>query len=273
MPTQAIRGTTIHYERAGSGPDLVFVHGMCGDARVWEDQVERLGDRYTCITYDRRGHSRSPRGDAGGSDATHADDAAALIEALGLDPVVVASSGGARITVELLRRRPDVVRGAVLSEPPLFSLEPDAGRDFLAELIPLVKEALDQHGPEAAVDAFFSFTCPGLWSRIDDATKDRYRANAPAMLAEFDGPTNQITPEDLAAIHAPALVLSGDDSHPALRAIATVLARSLPDARWIEFEDCGHVTYAEQPEQFASAVAAFAHEILSPPTPTTARAT
>ncbi|MGH9243016.1 MAG: alpha/beta fold hydrolase [Acidimicrobiales bacterium] len=264
MPTVEIRDTTIHYEQAGSGPDLLFVHGMCGDARVWDVQIELLRGHYACTTYDRRGHSRSPRGDAAESDATHAADAATLIEALDLDPVVVASSGGARIAVELLRRRPDLVRGAVLSEPPLFSLDPDAARGFLAEMIPLVEEALDHHGPGAAVDAFFSFVCPGLWSRLDDTARDRYRANAPAMLAEFEAPPNLITVGDLAGVRTPALVLSGADSHPVLRGIATVLARALPDSRWVEIRDCGHVTYAEQPEAFAAAVGAFAHDVLSP---------
>lgn len=261
MPTEAIRGTTIHYEQAGSGPDLLFVHGMCGDARVWEGQVGLLRDRYTCTTYDRRGHSRSPRGHEIECDATHADDAVALIEALDLHPVVVASSGGARITVELLRRRPDATRGAVLSEPPLLGLDPDAASGFRAELVPRIEQALERRGPAAAVDAFFSFVCPGLWSRIDDSTKDRYRANAPAMLAELGAAPTPISSDDLPGIKTPALVLSGADSHPVLRAIATVLVRSLPDARWVELEDCGHVTYAEQPEQFATAVATFADEI------------
>jgi 3-oxoadipate enol-lactonase len=265
MPTTTIRGTTIHHEQAGDGPDLLFVHGMCGDADVWAGQVQRLADRFTCTTYDRRGHSRSPRGDAPESDATHADDAAALIEALDLTPVVVvASSGGARITTELLRRRPDLVRGAVLSEPPLLGVDPDAAAPFLEELVPLVEAALAQGGPEAAVDAFFAFVCPGLWARIDEATKGRYRANAPAMLAELEAPPNRITTEDLAAVSTPVLVLRGADSHPTLRSIAGTLARSLPDARFVEIPDSGHVTYAEQAEAFAAAVTAFAREILSP---------
>lgn len=267
MPSVEIRETTLHYEQAGLGPDLLFVHGMCGDARVWEGQVEALRAEFRCTTYDRRGHSRSPRGGEAESDATHADDAAALIEALHLTPVVVASSGGARITVELLRRRPDLVRGAVLSEPPLLSLDSAAAEPFVAELVPLVDGALERDGPHAAVDAFFAFVCPGLWSALDDEVKDRYRANAPAMLAEFEAPPNRITADDLASITTPALVMRGTDSHPTLRSIAAQLAQALPDARWVELERCGHVTYAEQPEQFAAAVTAFAHEILSPTAP------
>ena len=267
MPGEQIRGTTIHYEQSGAGPNLLFVHGMCGDAQVWDTQVGLLRDRFACTTYDRRGHSRSLRGDAAESDATHADDAAALIEALGLEPVVVvASSGGARISVELLRRRPDIVAGAVLSEPPLLSLDPEAARGFLDELVPRVEQALEQDGPPGAVDAFFAFVCPGLWSRIDEQVKDRYRANASAMLAELSAPPNRVAPDDLAGVRTPALVLRGTDSHPALRRVAAVVAGALPQARAVELADCGHVTYAEQPERFAAEVAAFAHETLTPAT-------
>jgi 3-oxoadipate enol-lactonase len=267
MPTATIRGTTIHYERAGTGPDLLFVHGMCGDARVWERQVAILGDRHTCTTYDRRGHSRSPRGDADESDGVHADDAAALIEALGLDPIVVASSGGARIVLELLRRRPDLVRGAVLSEPPALTLAPEAARPFVAELRPRIEQAVARRGPGAAVDAFFAYVCPGLWEGLTEPVRDRYRANAPAMFAELEAEPNRLTEDDLARVRTPVLVLSGSDSHPVFREIAALLVRALPDARFVELAGSGHVTYAERPEAFADAVAACARELTatSPP--------
>ena len=122
MPTITVRDATIYYQQAGTGPALPFIHGMCGDARVWAGQVERLADRFCCVTYDRRGHTRSGVGTEAESVATHAADAAALIEALGLvRPVVVGSSGGARIAVELARTRPELLAGAVFSEPPIFS--------------------------------------------------------------------------------------------------------------------------------------------------------
>jgi len=119
MPTIDVRDTTIYYEQAGQGPSLLFIHGMCGNAMVWADQVGRLADRFECVTYDRRGHTRSGLGIEPESVATHAADVAALIEALELArPVVVGSSGGARIAVELARTRPELLAGAVFSEPP-----------------------------------------------------------------------------------------------------------------------------------------------------------
>jgi pimeloyl-ACP methyl ester carboxylesterase len=256
-------GTTLYTEQSGHGPSLVFVHGMCGDARVWADQAQRLGDRFVCTTYDRRGHTRSPRTDATESVELHADDLAALITTLGLAPtVVVGSSGGARITLDLTRRYPDLVRGAVLSEPPVGALAPAAFEAMIGEVAPAVREAADRSGPAAAVDAFFSALCPGLWARIDEPVKDRYRTNAPMLFADLGMPGYVITPDDIANIKMPCLVIAGTASHLALREVAHNLARWLPDARFLEL-DCGHVTYAEQPAQFARAVAAFASEITS----------
>jgi 3-oxoadipate enol-lactonase len=265
MPTIAVRDTTIYYEQAGQGPALLFIHGMCGDAAAWADQVERLADRFRCVTYDRRGHTRSGLGTEPESVATHAADAAALIEALGLArPVVVGSSGGARIAVELARTCPGLLAGAVFSEPPIVSLDPVAGRAFMTQVAAAVRPAAATGGPAAAVDAFFPLVCPGLWSGLDETAKDRYRANGPMMLAEFASPPYQLGLNDAAGIALPCLVIAGTQSHPALRAIAATLARALPDARFIELAGSGHVTYAERPGEFARAVAAFATEITSP---------
>lgn len=267
MATIPVRDTKLHVERSGEGePALVFVHGMCGGAWGWEDQMSRLSDTFTCIAYDRRGHSRSPAGTGepaeDQSDDSHADDAAALIEALDLDrPIVVSSSGGAVVAAELLRRHPELVRGAVLSEPPLFSIDPAAGQAFGAKIGHAVEQAAGTGGAEAAVDAFFELICPGLWAQLDEERKDRYRANAPMLFAAFQRRATTLTDDELRTIEVPVLVLSGTNSYPAFRSIAGLLARSLPDARLVELEGSGHVTYAERPVEFARAVRAFAREL------------
>jgi 3-oxoadipate enol-lactonase len=262
MPIIPVRDTTLYYEQTGTGPTLLFIHGMCGDASVWADQVARLADRFTCVTYDRRGHTRSERGEAPESAATHAADAAALVEALGLPrPVVVGSSGGARIAVELARIHPELLAGAVFSEPPLFSLQPEVGEQFRSEIAAEVRPAVEGGGPGAGVDAFFALVCPGLWSGLDEVGKDRYRANAPMMLAELSRSPDGPSADDVGGIEMPCLVIAGTASHPALLSITAALARALPDARFVELAGSGHVTYAERPDEFAAAVAAFASEV------------
>lgn len=90
-------GVRLHYEVAGDGPPLVFVHGMCGRAAVWADQVQRLSGEYTCITYDRRGHGESTDTNEPHSVPLHGEDFAALVTALKL---------AARPLRRVQRRRP-----------------------------------------------------------------------------------------------------------------------------------------------------------------------
>jgi pimeloyl-ACP methyl ester carboxylesterase len=266
MTSIDIRDISLYYEDIGDGPPVLFIHGAAGGAWVWQDQVARLSPSFRCVSYDRRGHTRSAPGHADQSNATHTDDAAALIEALRLGPcLLVASSGGACIGLELVLRYPHLLSGAVLSEPPQFSLDPSAGSTLMADIVGPVSAAQASAGPRAAVDAFFAAVCPGLWSIADEPRKDRYRDNAATLLAGLQCPATPITGTDLGTVTLPVLVIAGADSHPALRAIAQVLAHSLPDVRLIELPDCGHVTYAEQPATFARAVRAFAGELTPRP--------
>jgi pimeloyl-ACP methyl ester carboxylesterase len=83
------------------------------------------------------------------------------------------------------------------------------------------------------------------------------------LFAEFTSPPYQLGLEEVAGIASPCLVAADTESHPALRAIAATLARGLPDARFVQLPGSGHVTYAERPDEFARAVAAFAAEVTS----------
>jgi len=263
MPTIEVNDTTLHYERCGDGPPVLFVHGMCGDAEVWADQAERISAHgYTCVRYDRRGHSRSACGTTTITDALHADDTAALIDELGLAPcLLVGSSGGAAIAVDVALRYQPRLRGAVFSEPPLFSLDKDAGQAFMHALVPRLEKTIVDEGPRAGVDAFFSHVCPGLWSSIDDSRKDRYRANADIGFTDLRSPSLQVAPNELSAVTIPTLVMVGSESLPAFHAIARRLTAGLADARFIELDGSGHVTYAERPDDFARAVTVFASEL------------
>ncbi len=260
MPEIKVNGTTLYFEESGHGNPLLFIHGMCGDASVWQDQVKRLNERYRCITYDRRGHSRSPLGTIKERTVElHADDAASLIEKLNIAPcTIVASSGGARIGIDVVRRYPHLLNGAILSEPPLFSLDPSGAKTFMAQVKPAIEEAMSKGGPKAAVDSFFDIVCPGLWGRLSEAQRDKYRNNHVELFGDLQMPQYQISVENLALINLPCLIVRGTESLPVLMNIATIVADSIPNARLLSLAGSGHVTYYEKPQEFASAVLGFA---------------
>lgn len=124
-----VDGAQIYHELRGSGPPLLLIVGLTGDAGWFGPFAELLSERFTVITYDRRGNSRSPRPSdwTSTSVAEQADDAAGVLSALRLAPALVfGNSFGATIALELLARHPEVVRGAIVHEPFLPSLLPNA---------------------------------------------------------------------------------------------------------------------------------------------------
>jgi pimeloyl-ACP methyl ester carboxylesterase len=129
--TLRLPGATLYYEVRGSGPVLLLIAGGPVDAGVFTDLAGRLSDRYTVVSYDQRGHSRSPL-DGDPEDipvSLHAGDAAALLREAGDGPAYVyGSSGGGTIGLELVARTPELVRTLLAHEPPLMELLPDAER-------------------------------------------------------------------------------------------------------------------------------------------------
>src|SRR5215210_3948378 len=118
-----VNGAKIYHEVRGSGPSVLFVAGATGDGGHFRRVAEVLSDEFTVVTYDRRGNSRSPRPDGWESTSTeeHSEDAATLIGHLGLAPVAVfGTSAGAIISLDLAIRRPELVRCAILHEPPMI---------------------------------------------------------------------------------------------------------------------------------------------------------
>jgi 3-oxoadipate enol-lactonase len=262
MATAQVNGTSLYFEESGAGQHVLFIHGMCGDASVWADQTQRLAPHFHCVAYDRRGHSRSPLGQVTQRTVElHADDAAQLIMELRLAPcVVVGSSGGARIAVDLVRRYPRLVKQAILSEPPIPALlDAESMFAFTQGLRQAVEPAIARGDTRAAVDAFFDLMCPGLWRALPEARRDNpYRANAAELVGDLAMPPYTITKSDLAEIRVPCLMVCGSESASALRDIASILAESMPHARLLELQGSGHVTYFERPAEFAAAVESFA---------------
>ncbi|QYC41036.1 putative hydrolase [Nonomuraea coxensis DSM 45129] len=147
-------GATLYHEVRGSGPILLLICGGVYDAAGFSALAATLADRYTVITYDRRGNSRSPLDGPPEAQSVevHADDAARLLVAAGVTPeqpaLVFGNSSGAAIGLELAARRPELVRALVAHEPPLFELLPE--RDRWRALFLDVEKTFRQDGPDAA---------------------------------------------------------------------------------------------------------------------------
>ena len=126
--TLKVPEATLYMEVRGSGPVLLLITGGPTDAGMFTDLAQRLADRYTVVSYDQRGHSRSPL-DGEPEDipvALHADDAAAILRGVRDEPAYVyGNSGGGTIGLDLVARHPELVRTIVAHEAPIVELLPD----------------------------------------------------------------------------------------------------------------------------------------------------
>jgi pimeloyl-ACP methyl ester carboxylesterase len=125
-------GTKLYYEVRGSGPVLLLIPGGSGDAGPFERIANELANRFTVLTYDRRGFSRSvldgPPDDARRLELD-SEDAVRLIDQLTNGRAhVLGSSSGAIVALDLLTRHPDRIHTLVAHEPPLVGLLPDAAK-------------------------------------------------------------------------------------------------------------------------------------------------
>jgi 3-oxoadipate enol-lactonase len=230
MPTVDVRDTTQYYERSGDGPAALFVHGVFGDADSWARQAQRFGDGYTVVRYDRRGYRRGLPGHRPSQLCAAHRRRRALIEELDLGRcLVVGLSSGAAIRS---RGRPapqqSAARDALLSEPPLFSLDPGAGQSLLGRVVPRVEQAMAAGRAKAAVDAFLSVTYESFCSMIDEEAKDGFPANTGPGLADVQAPLLAVTPADVAAVAVSTLVIAGKRKPPGLGSAARILAAALP---------------------------------------------
>src|SRR5215471_8375944 len=90
-------GADVYYERIGSGPAIIFAHGLGGNHLSWWQQVPHFSPRYTCVTFAHRGFSPSHIASGGVDLALFEGDLLALLDHLELTDVrLVAQSMGGR---------------------------------------------------------------------------------------------------------------------------------------------------------------------------------
>src|SRR5512145_3085385 len=111
-------GSDLYHEEAGEGIPILLIHPAGATASTWGSVFDELGRIGRVIAYDRRGYARTG-GEPPRSISTHTRDAAGLLESLRTPPaVVVGTSAGAIIALDLAVRRPDLVRAVVAHEGP-----------------------------------------------------------------------------------------------------------------------------------------------------------
>lgn len=249
MTTQGIKsgnlpvnGAELYYETSGNGRPLLLIAGGLADAGQFRGLGEELGDSFKVITYDRRGNSRSksPNGWSSTNLTEQADDAAGLLEELGIEAAsVYGHSIGAPIALDLALRRPELVHSVILHDPAMMSVLGDPGA-VMAVVGPVIEQGMKAGGPEAAADAFYRFAAGSAIEALEPETYERMKACGGVLFGvEFESLSGWKPEEEaLKRNRVPALILSGAESPPFFSEAGEWLAQRLGSA--VEAVPGGH---------------------------------
>ena len=253
-----VNGVSLYYEEHGAGEPIVCIHGTGSSSVLWRDAADELAQRGRTIVYDRRGFSRSERPDPYVTDVhQHADDAAALIDALAASPaIVVGRSQGGEIAVDLALRYPDRVRALALLEGGGLTLS-EALRRWDDELTQEVSAAAEADMSTVGETLLRAVLGDAGWEELPEPVRRMFTANGPAIAAEVRGRLLDVSPEQLGTIVQPALLVAGKDSPPAFADATNLVASAIPGAR-VEWVEGGHLIDPAHP-----VVLGFVDEVLA----------
>jgi pimeloyl-ACP methyl ester carboxylesterase len=258
------RGITLHYVQEGSGPSVVFVHGSLSDYSYWNGQLQQFAKHFHVIAYSRRYNFPNDNpAQSGYSALTDAQDLAALIDRLRLGKVyVIGHSYGALTTLILATEHPELIRAAVLAEPPDISLlqhlpDEQAAKgnamfaDIQKRMVTPMLAQFARGNTDGGVGAFidYVFNNPGAWSGMSRTDRDAALRDAREWEVMMTKGTlfPEIDPVAIRQIRIPVLIMSGGVSYEFLQYIDQELARLIPGAESIVYPDAGHQMWLKYP--------------------------
>jgi 3-oxoadipate enol-lactonase len=253
MPIMELPDARIAYDAEGSGPLVVFLHGVGSNRQTWRAQLKEFSATHTSVAIDARGYGGSSTRPDTVSMARFAADTAAVIHAVGGGHAHVCGlSMGGIVALHLWRDHPEVVLSLVLADSWAWHPVAAAGQDArlaaidandMASLARIRMPAV--YGPRAAplivqrgIETFASLD------------KSVYRAAS----AELWGVDMRSV---AGSVTVPTLVLVGEHDSVAPPNLSRELAALIPGAQLVVIPDAGHLPNEENPAAFNHAVRTF----------------
>ena len=254
------RRRDLYYEVAGEGTPILLVHPAGSTASTWGEAATGLARIGRVITYDRRGYARSG-GDPVRAAPTHTTDAARLLEQLEASPaVVVGTSAGAAIAIDLAVRRPELVQAVVAHEfpwrfsrhlPPLSQVVSLVGIGWFA----LRGRYAD--AAEALLRSAYTYRDGGTaWDAFPEEWRRTGRENGKAAVADFLNSVGEHPSRaELATLEVPVICTYGARSPDSMVRLTRLLASAIPTARTDRVEGAGHAAPFDAPDAFVRLIA------------------
>ena len=268
MPrARSVDGVELHYESAGRGTPILFVHEYAGDHRSWAGQVAHFSQSYRCITYAARGYPPSgvPPDASSYSQQRAVDDAVAVLDAAGAPQAhVVGLSMGGFAVLHLVMRHPDRVLSAVAAGVG-YGSQPEKQEQFRRESS-AIADAIERDGAGRFAEGYavgparvqLQNKRPREWREFATALAEHDVVGAANTMRGVQGtrPSLYALTDELRAIRIPLLIVAGDEDEGSLEP-SLMLKRTIATAGLLVLPKTGHTINLEEPELFNEWVGRF----------------
>lgn len=280
-------GAELFVEETGpeSKRGVVFIHGSALRTDLWHYQMPGIGD-HRLIFFDLRGHGRSyPKGELPFSIQTLSHDLQIVIEDAGLEEVVIVGhSIGGMIALQLCADNQEWlgsrVKGLVLAHTTYRpAYDTSIGGAVVSKLERVIRNPLDLMGgyherierlrkiirPTDSIFMAVSFAAfgPHASAKQIDFTYDLLADTSADVLFDLVKSYRDYDVTDiLGDVTVPALVITGTHDRLTVPRASEYLAEHMPKAELRVFEDCGHMTMLERPDEFNEMIGRFFDDVL-----------
>jgi pimeloyl-ACP methyl ester carboxylesterase len=266
---KSVDGTALHYEEAGAGTPVIFVHEFAGDYRTWEPQMRAFSRSYRCITFSARGY---PPSDIPGDPSRYGQDIArgdviAIMDALGVGKAhIVGHSMGAYTSLHIGIRHPECCISITAAGCGWGSVADPTAREAMRKVAAENAKLFTDNDIQTAAAIYAEAP-----SRLTHKYKDpRGFAEFARMLGEHSAlghartmsmlqakrPTLWDLEADLKRFSVPLLVIVGDEDGDCLEG-SVFLKRTVPTAGLLIVPRSGHNITSEEPAIMNAALADF----------------
>lgn len=257
------------YTVQGTGPALFLIHGIGARRATFAGLVAALQDRFTCVSYDLRGHGESPLPDGRFGLEDLVDDLEALRARLGIERAHFGGhSLGGMIGPAYARRYPDRVLSLGLWSTAAFRTEDDSAK------VRAVVAAMRERGIGQVLD-----TLTARWFTDDFAAarpeviawRKQQVVDTPAevFLNVFDIYAETEMGPWLHQVTAPAQIITGEHDGGCNPRLNRLIAAAMPGSELVILPDLKHAIFIEATDQVAPHIRRFllAHEGAGPLSP------
>jgi len=262
MDTVNAGGFRIGFERKGTGPPLVLLHGALSDSRAWRKQLDGLCDEFTVVAWDAPGCGRSSDPPESFRLSDYADCLAEFLQEIGIErPHLLGLSFGGGLALEFYHRYPGIPRTMLLVSAYAGwagSLPAEEVRNRLEQALKLSEEPPEQLVKMWMPSMFSSSVPPEVVEEAAAMMADFHPIGMRAMARAFaEADLRDVLPH----IEVPTLLLYGEYDQRSPSHVARELHARIPKSTLVIIPGVGHDISTEVPAIFNTEVRGFLSSI------------